>query len=160
MLTETRSIARPSREGGSPVVVVGYDGLEASRDAVEVAAQRAGPGGTLVVVRVTKPVSQVMSKPYYDHAVAVTRATAQRSLDRLATAGLGAVRIESEVIEGSPAEALIRVAQDRDAREIVVGSRGLGRLRSLVGSVSHRLLEQSDRPVVVVPTDHSPRRVV
>lgn len=55
------------------------------------------------------------------------------------------------VVEGEPAEGLMRVARARDAREIVVGSRGLGRLRAVMGSVSHRLLERSDRPVVVVP---------
>jgi len=151
MFTQTRPAARHSRGVIAPVIVVGYDGLEESRRAVQVAAQRAGPQGTLVVVYVTEPVSRMMRKPYYDHAVAVTRMTAQRSFDRLATAGVGDVTIEPQIIVGSPADALIRVAQARDAREIVVGSRGLGRLRSVLGSVSHRLLERADRPVVVVP---------
>lgn len=157
MLTQTRPAARTPRDGDAPVVVVGYDGHDDARRAVDVAAQRAGPGGTLVIVRVTKPVSRVMSRPYRDHEVAVTRATAQRSLDALPLAGHGAVTIESQVVEGRPVEALIRVARDRGAREIVVGSRGRGRLRSLVGSVSHRLLGQADRPVVVVPPDAKPR---
>jgi nucleotide-binding universal stress UspA family protein len=135
----------------APVIVVGYDGLEESRAAVEEAARRAGPDGTLVVVHVTEPVSRMMGRPYYDHAVEFSRMTAERSFDGLATANLGSVTIEPEVIEGSPAEELIRIAQTRGAREIVVGSRGLGRLQALLGSVSHRLLEKSDRPVVIVP---------
>ena len=54
-------------------------------------------------------------------------------------------------MEGEPAEALLRIARQRGAREIVVGSRGLGRFRSILGSVSHALLEHADRPVLIVP---------
>jgi nucleotide-binding universal stress UspA family protein len=41
----------------------------------------------------------------------------------------------------------------RDADEIVVGSRGFGRLRGVLGSVSHAVLHEADRPVVVIPAD-------
>lgn len=34
---------------------------------------------------------------------------------------------------------------------LIVGSRGLGRFRGAFGSVSHALLHEADRPVVVVP---------
>jgi nucleotide-binding universal stress UspA family protein len=44
----------------------------------------------------------------------------------------------------------MRVAEVRDADEIVVGSRARGRLRSMLGSVSHELIEHADRPVVIV----------
>jgi nucleotide-binding universal stress UspA family protein len=152
MNTSTRPSISRSAVDVAPVVVVGYDGLEESRGAVEVAAQRAGPGGTLVVVHVTEPVSPMMGRPYYHHAVEASRLMAERSFDDLADVDLGSATVEHEVIEGTPAEALMRVARTRGAREIVVGSRGLGRLRALLGSVSHRLLETADRPVVIVPT--------
>ena len=58
---------------------------------------------------------------------------------------------ETELIGGPPAEALAKVAQVRDAEEIVVGARGLGRVRALLGSVSHELLHIADRPVLVIP---------
>src|SRR4051812_46870152 len=58
---------------------------------------------------------------------------------------------EPVVLEGSAAERLAALAREREADEIVVGSRGLGRFSAALGSVSHALLQQADRPVVVVP---------
>jgi nucleotide-binding universal stress UspA family protein len=56
------------------------------------------------------------------------------------------VRRERETAEG-----LIEVADERDARMIVVGSDGERPLKSaLVGSTPTRLLHLSERPVLVV----------
>ena len=48
-------------------------------------------------------------------------------------------------------ERLADLAREREADEIVIGSRGLGRFSAALGSVSHALLQQADHPVVVVP---------
>ena len=49
------------------------------------------------------------------------------------------------------AETIESIAELRDAAAIVVGSRGLGRVKSAVmGSTSRRLLRDSHRPVLVV----------
>jgi nucleotide-binding universal stress UspA family protein len=67
------------------------------------------------------------------------------------------VSCETELMEGMSADALLAVAGDRDAAEIVVGSRGTGRSWTPIGSVSRQLLSGADRPVVVVPfaqSDH------
>jgi len=61
--------------------------------------------------------------------------------------------IEFSVLEGPPAEVLIRAAAVREADEIVVGSRGLGRIRGALGSVSQELLRDAARPVLVVTRD-------
>jgi nucleotide-binding universal stress UspA family protein len=61
------------------------------------------------------------------------------------------VSCETELVEGTSADALLAVASDRDAAEIVVGSRGSGRSWTPIGSVSRELLNAADRPVVVVP---------
>ena len=58
---------------------------------------------------------------------------------------------ETELIGGPPAEAIAKVASVRGAEEIVVGARGLGRIRALLGSVSQELLHIADRPVLVIP---------
>jgi len=62
------------------------------------------------------------------------------------------VAVEEVVTEEAPAVALLRIADERDARMIVVGTRGESPLKgALVGAVPHKLLQLADRPVVVVP---------
>ena len=75
---------------------------------------------------------------------AVSHAVAKASAEGIAT--------EVEVRRAKPAEALIQVADERDATLIVVGSYGESPIRSaLLGSTPHRLLHLSNRPVLVVP---------
>ena len=135
----------------APLIVVGYDGSQESRMAVAVAAQRAGPDGTVVPVHVTLAASDWLGASSYEPVVEQAYQAAHERMAEIAEIDTGPATVEPELIEGQPAEALLRVAQSRGAREIVVGSRGLGRFRSLLGSVSHTLLERSDRPVVIVP---------
>ena len=136
---------------GAPVIVVGYDGSEESRMAIAVAAQRAGPDGTVVPVHVTVSPSTWLGASSYEPLVEQLYRTAQDRLAEIDAIDTGDATVEPELIQGEPAEALMRVAQSRGAREIVVGSRGLGRLRAILGSVSHALLQHADRPVVIVP---------
>ncbi len=70
---------------------------------------------------------------------------------RAASAARRGVEIELVLRELSPAEALIAVADEHDARMIVVGSHGERPLKSaLVGSTPTRLLHLAERPVLVV----------
>ena len=49
------------------------------------------------------------------------------------------------------ARTLVEIADERDARAIVVGSRGLGGIKARVlGSTSRKLLHDTHRPVLVV----------
>ncbi len=48
---------------------------------------------------------------------------------------------------------ILEQAADVDASAIVLGSRGLTGLKSLLlGSVSHAVIQHADRPVIVVPS--------
>jgi nucleotide-binding universal stress UspA family protein len=132
-------------------IIVGYDGSPESKLAVRVAAERAGPGGTVAAIHVTLPASEWLGSSSYEPIVEHTHHAAQILLADLDDLDVGDVTVEPELIEGDPAEALLRIARSRDAREIVVGSRGRGRFRSLLGSTSHALLERADRPIVIVP---------
>jgi nucleotide-binding universal stress UspA family protein len=59
--------------------------------------------------------------------------------------------IHTELIEGSPAEAIISVAQTRKSDVIVMGSRGMGKLGSLLlGSTSQNVVSHAPCPVLIV----------
>jgi nucleotide-binding universal stress UspA family protein len=138
-------------ENQRPAVVVGYDGSAEARRALEVAAERARPGGTVVVVYAARPASESLDSSLYADAVIARMRREEEIVGELADVELGDVRLEVELVDGPAAAALIREARDRDADEIVVGSRGLGAIRAALASVSHELLRRADRPVLVVP---------
>jgi nucleotide-binding universal stress UspA family protein len=134
-------------------IVTGYDGSAEARHALTVAADRAGPGGTVVVVHATPPASAWLDSPFYDDAVAA-RMRQEREIRRdLRSVDFGDVHAEIETVAGPAAAAIMQAARSRDAAEIVVGSRGLGTVRALLGSVSQDLVRRADRPVVIVPPD-------
>jgi nucleotide-binding universal stress UspA family protein len=61
------------------------------------------------------------------------------------------IDVHSELIEGSPAEAIIEVAKTRNSDVIVMGSRGLGRLAGLLlGSTSQKVVSHAPCPVLIV----------
>jgi nucleotide-binding universal stress UspA family protein len=63
------------------------------------------------------------------------------------------VHVEREVVHDRPTRALRRCA--RTARLVVVGRRGRGGYRELLGSTSHHLLHHATCPVAVVRTQNN-----
>ena len=51
---------------------------------------------------------------------------------------------------GSPVEEILRCAKQERVEAIIVGRRGAGLTRALLGSVSERVVGQAKQPVVVV----------
>ena len=129
-------------ESKPPAVVVGYDGSAHARRALEVAAERAQPGGKVVVVYAVSPASESLDSSLHAKLVAARMRREDEIVGELADVEFGDVRLEVE---------LIREARNHDANEIGVGSRGLGAIRAALGSVSHELLRRADRPVLVIP---------
>jgi nucleotide-binding universal stress UspA family protein len=135
-------------------LVAGYDGSPAARCAVAVAARRAGPRGTVCVVHAYRPPPERYDILDRDRWHADHRERAQALLDTVLLTGddeLLDTNYETVLVPGPTAAALAGVATATDADEIVVGARGLGPVRSLLGSVSHELLTIADRPVLVIP---------
>ena len=61
------------------------------------------------------------------------------------------VTVETEVIEGDPAESILEYAEEIDADVIVAGTHGRsGVRRHLLGSVAERLVRHADCPVLTV----------
>jgi nucleotide-binding universal stress UspA family protein len=59
--------------------------------------------------------------------------------------------IQTEVIEGAPAETIINVAVTRNSNVIVMGSRGMGALEGLLlGSTSQKVVSDAPCPVLIV----------
>jgi len=59
--------------------------------------------------------------------------------------------VHTEILEGAPAEAILDVANARKSDLIVMGSRGLGRLRgALLGSQSQKVVQHAPCPVLIV----------
>jgi nucleotide-binding universal stress UspA family protein len=133
-------------------IVLGYDESAGSRRALEIAISLAERyGEPLVLVYGVEPPGG-MGEEFLAHQRALAelgRTAVDHAMTEAAKAG---VRTVVEVIDAKPAEALLEAAEKHDGRVIVVGTRGESPLRGAVlGSVSHRLLHLSDRPVLCVP---------
>lgn len=137
-----------------PVIVVGYDGSPTSRAAVDHAARRAGSTGRVYVVHAFGPPPDWLGSPRYEEILFEHEERGRAVLDSLVMTDdpLLATDFDTELLEGPPANAILNVAEARSADEIVVGTRGHGRLRSAtLGSVSHDLVHNSPVPVTVIP---------
>ncbi|CNF99122.1 UspA domain-containing protein [Mycobacterium tuberculosis] len=136
-------------------VVVGVDGSAASLEALGLAfAEAALRGAELAAVVAWPSDADTGGAPLVD-------ADALREVARERLAGLVApwrerypqVPVRTEVFIGPPREVLLGAA--KDARLLVVGSRGLGGFRGLLlGSVSNAVLQHAACPVAVA---HAPR---
>jgi nucleotide-binding universal stress UspA family protein len=134
--------------GKNRTTLVAYDGSATAKAAVRYAARRLEPNGRLVVAHVIVPPAE-----YFDELYDEWRHRARErgeALLRDVKDTLGGVAAELRVAEGPPANTLVELAREAGADEIVIGSRGLGASRALLGSVSHALLHETDRPVVVL----------
>ena len=141
-----------------------YDGSAEARDALAFAARLLREHPAVVACLWEAPSESAASDtPYVDLAAVEgmeplmdvleerARSTAADGCERLRALGVAA---EPVAIGGSgrPWRDLVEAADRLDASVIVVGSRGLHGLRSLLtGSVSHGLAAHAGRPVLIVP---------
>lgn len=58
--------------------------------------------------------------------------------------------VQIAVVNGSPHDAIVAYASDNGFDCIVMGHRGMGVIRGMLGSVAFSVLQKADRPVLVV----------
>jgi nucleotide-binding universal stress UspA family protein len=114
------------------------DEMEESFKDVDVVATAAMMPGAAVVTSL----SGEAQKEFGEHLLKAVAAKARQA---------GAKTVETLCIEEAPAKAILDYAGKHDVDLIVIGSRGAGKLEGfLLGSVSQKVVEESECPCLVV----------
>ncbi len=133
-------------------ILLAYDGSEHAQKAAALAGEEARlHQAKLVIVYAYDPVPEWLGDPLFEEALARRVAAAKERVEE-AKARVGEVpSLEVEVLEGPPAEAILRVAEVHEADLIVMGTRGLGGLAgTLLGSQSQKVVMLAKTPVLLV----------
>ncbi|MFV0300292.1 MAG: universal stress protein [Paracoccus sp. (in: a-proteobacteria)] len=140
-------------------IVVGYDGSESARRALNFAADRARAiGATLVIAHVLEwsPYSFLTPSELEERHMRRTEELARVESALIAPvvkelAGKD-LTVESELKYGHIAETLSKIAEDHHALHIVIGRQGQSNMASrLFGSVAGTLVQIAPTPVTIVP---------
>ncbi len=137
-------------------LVVGVDGSESSRRALDWALEEAGLRDLDVrvvgVAQIHIMAPSVPGYPYGDQRLVddLLEATKKTVTDEVSAANrAGRARVSVDAVMGVPAEVLTDVS--RDAAMLVVGSRGRGGFSGLLlGSVSQQCVSHAKCPVMVI----------
>ena len=152
-------------QDSSGTILIGYDGSEDAGNAVRCAGDLLAPRRA-VVVHVRDSLAELLLHTDIDHLTGTMKEAAEE-LDSEDTEEAGRIAAQgAELAEAAGFEAVATVARGRpkawptllelakqhDAAAVVVGSRGLGRVKSaLLGSVSSGVLDHAHLPVLIVP---------
>ena len=133
-------------------IVVGYDGSACGEAALSSALGLAGELGDQVVVVFGYAPPGLWGGEIAEHEEAIEELGEKVTAGARKHAAERGMEIDVELVPKRAAEALIDVADQRDARMIVVGSFGDPPLKGMIlGSTPNQLLHIADRPVLVVP---------
>jgi nucleotide-binding universal stress UspA family protein len=149
------------------MILMSYDGSADAQAAIERAAKLM-PGAETTVLTVWEPYVDMLARTGsmgfgmaggYTESEKIDAATGEAAL---ATATEGAQRATAAGLVAHPcavshrggvAGAILAEAATTEADAIVMGTRGLGGVKSfLLGSVSHQVVQHADRAVLVVPS--------
>jgi len=135
-------------------VLLAVDGSEHALRAAQTAADlaRAMKSKEFRIVVAYEAIPPYLGEPYMQSVIDDRREATQAVLDNAVKAvGELPCEIHTEIIEASPAEAIIDVATTRNSSVIVMGSRGLGKLAGLLlGSTSQKVVSHAPCPVLIV----------
>ena len=135
-------------------ILLAVDGSEHSLHAAKEAGDlaRAMKSEILRIVVAFDGIPPYLGEPNLQQAIDARMKEANMILQKAQdTVGKIPGEIRTELIEGSPAEAIISVAKTRETTVIVMGSRGLSAIAGLVlGSTSHKVVSHATCPVLIV----------
>jgi nucleotide-binding universal stress UspA family protein len=142
-------------------IVVGTDGSETANEAVRQATELAQKTGSSIdLVSAYEPVSSARLR---EEAQQVPKdlewmvnpredvdATLERAAEQIKEAGID---VQVFAREGDPADAILDVAEERNAGLIVVGNKGMtGAKRFLLGSVPNKVSHHAPCSVMIIRT--------
>ncbi len=131
------------------VVVVGTDGSETAGRAVKSAAELASEvGATLHVLSAYGP-SMRKDLERLVHGGGSVSAVLD---DAAASVADSDCQVEAHELAGDPAEGIMAFAIQNSADLIVVGNKGLGGVKGMLGSVPSKIVKQSPCSVLIVKT--------
>ena len=136
-------------------IVVGSDDSATARQAVVVAADMARmSGGSLVIVTAFDPKSVRVQDLPPELQLSTTVHPADVLLRSLAEIGRErGVAVSLEAVAGSPADGVVRVAEQVGADLIVVGNKGMKGSRRVLGSVPNTIAHAAPCSVLIVDTE-------
>ncbi|MEA2199213.1 MAG: hypothetical protein QOJ25_3264 [Solirubrobacteraceae bacterium] len=149
------------------MILICYDGSPDARAAIDHAGELMEDGQAAVLC-VWEPFLDMLARNSFGISMFAPEATdveaidagnerealrrAEEGVERAAAAGFDA-QARTRPRDGSMADAILAEAEEVGARAIVMGTRGLTGVKGVfLGSVSHAVLHEADRPVIVVPS--------
>jgi nucleotide-binding universal stress UspA family protein len=133
-------------------LVIGYDGSDCARAALDAATELARELGEGIAIVFGYAPPGTMGEEYRAHREAVRRMAEEVTAEGAERARAAGVEAEVMLVGEHPVEALLSAAAQRDARAVVVGTYGEHPVKgAILGSTPYRLLHISEIPVLVVP---------
>jgi nucleotide-binding universal stress UspA family protein len=134
-------------------VVIGYDGSEASEDAVAFGLTWCRSTGDVPVVATVYPEEHPLGAGHVDAEWATYVREQAESIQDKARAAVGDGALYRNLASTSAAHGLADLAEDVEAAVVIVGTtQETGLTRALLGSSTERLLHGATAPVTVVPS--------
>ncbi len=138
----------------SSTIVVGYDASPGSRAALDRALEIASAFGDRLIIGFGVSPPGSMGDEFRAHRDALREQAEKLTAEALERAVGAGVDVETALVEDRASAALIKLADDNDARMIVVGSWEERPIKgAILGSTPNRLLYLAERPVLVVPAE-------
>jgi nucleotide-binding universal stress UspA family protein len=135
------------------LIIVALDGSAHSLKALDYARQLAEKHGSkLILLHAFQATSDLRGSEGFNQMVGKRKGKGEEILkEAFKRLGRTTFEVEEDLLEGPAAEAIIAVAETRNANLVVMGTRGMGSLKGLlVGSVSTKVTHHASCSVLVV----------